>query len=284
METLPGPGRARRGLSLGGVPARSASREQPAQPRPHRGCAQAMSELGLDLDEIDRAGGGARPRQRRARAARVVLHGLARVGRGPRHRLRHPLRVRHFRSGHPRRLAGARSPTNGCATATRGRSPRPGDRVRSEVRRTHRAPGPTSRAAVACAGFPRPWSKASPTTRRSSATASAPATRCACGRPRPSSRSISPRSITATTTARSRTRWRRRTSRRCSIRTTRSHQGKELRLKQQFFFSSCSLQDMLRIHALLGGTLGDFHEKWAVQLNDTHPGGRGRRADAAARG
>ena len=47
--------------------------------------------------------------------------------------------------------------------------------------------------------------------------------------------------------------------------------GKELRLKQQHFFSSCSLQDMLRIHASLGGTPADFHEKWAVQLNDTHP-------------
>jgi len=47
--------------------------------------------------------------------------------------------------------------------------------------------------------------------------------------------------------------------------------GKELRLKQQFFFSSCSLQDMLRIQPLLGGTPSTFHEKWAVQLNDTHP-------------
>jgi glycogen phosphorylase len=47
--------------------------------------------------------------------------------------------------------------------------------------------------------------------------------------------------------------------------------GKELRLKQQFFFASCSLQDMLRIHALLGGTPATFHQKWAVQLNDTHP-------------
>src|SRR3954464_1790981 len=47
--------------------------------------------------------------------------------------------------------------------------------------------------------------------------------------------------------------------------------GKELRLKQQYFFSSCSLQDMLRIHAWLGGTPSTFHEKWAVQLNDTHP-------------
>ena len=50
-----------------------------------------------------------------------------------------------------------------------------------------------------------------------------------------------------------------------------AHRGKELRLKQQFFFSSCSLQDMLRIHALLGGSPKDFHEKWAIQLNDTHP-------------
>jgi glycogen phosphorylase len=47
--------------------------------------------------------------------------------------------------------------------------------------------------------------------------------------------------------------------------------GKQLRLKQQFFFTSCSLQDMLRIHALLGGTPQTFHKKWAVQLNDTHP-------------
>jgi glycogen phosphorylase len=47
--------------------------------------------------------------------------------------------------------------------------------------------------------------------------------------------------------------------------------GKELRLKQQFFFSSCSLQDMLRIHTFLGGTPGTLHEQWAAQLNDTHP-------------
>jgi glycogen phosphorylase len=47
--------------------------------------------------------------------------------------------------------------------------------------------------------------------------------------------------------------------------------GKELRLKQQCFFASCSLQDMLNIHALLGGTPATLHEKWAAQLNDTHP-------------
>ncbi len=50
-----------------------------------------------------------------------------------------------------------------------------------------------------------------------------------------------------------------------------AHRGKVLRLQQQFFFSSCSLQDMLGIHAYLGGTPATFHKKWAVQLNDTHP-------------
>ncbi|MEJ2572066.1 MAG: glycogen/starch/alpha-glucan phosphorylase [Gammaproteobacteria bacterium] len=48
-------------------------------------------------------------------------------------------------------------------------------------------------------------------------------------------------------------------------------QGKELRLEQQFFFVSCSLQDMLRIIRVQKIPLSRFHEKFAVQLNDTHP-------------
>jgi len=47
--------------------------------------------------------------------------------------------------------------------------------------------------------------------------------------------------------------------------------GKRLRLAQQYFFVSCSLQDMLRIHRLMGGKPETFHEKIAIQLNDTHP-------------
>ncbi len=48
-------------------------------------------------------------------------------------------------------------------------------------------------------------------------------------------------------------------------------QGKRLRLEQQFFFTSCSLQDLIRLHRLLGQPLESFHEHFAVQLNDTHP-------------
>ena len=48
-------------------------------------------------------------------------------------------------------------------------------------------------------------------------------------------------------------------------------QGKELRLEQQYFFVACSLQDMLRIMRTQKLPLSRFHEKFAIQLNDTHP-------------
>ena len=47
--------------------------------------------------------------------------------------------------------------------------------------------------------------------------------------------------------------------------------GKELRLEQQYFFVACSLQDMLRITRVQKIPPERFHEKFAVQLNDTHP-------------
>ncbi|HEX9083061.1 MAG TPA: glycogen/starch/alpha-glucan phosphorylase, partial [Holophagaceae bacterium] len=49
------------------------------------------------------------------------------------------------------------------------------------------------------------------------------------------------------------------------------YQGKQLRLGQQYFFVSASLQDMIHIQQLLGKSLETFHETFAVQLNDTHP-------------
>ena len=48
-------------------------------------------------------------------------------------------------------------------------------------------------------------------------------------------------------------------------------QGKLLRLQQQYFFVSCALQDMLRNYLESGGDLENFHQKYTVQLNDTHP-------------
>ncbi|HEX2493560.1 MAG TPA: glycogen/starch/alpha-glucan phosphorylase [Steroidobacter sp.] len=48
-------------------------------------------------------------------------------------------------------------------------------------------------------------------------------------------------------------------------------QGKELRFKQQYFFVSASLQDILAQHVAEGRELKDLAGAVAVQLNDTHP-------------
>jgi starch phosphorylase len=47
--------------------------------------------------------------------------------------------------------------------------------------------------------------------------------------------------------------------------------GKQLRLTQQYFFVSCSLQDIIRLHLLRGKRLNELPAYWAAQLNDTHP-------------
>ena len=47
--------------------------------------------------------------------------------------------------------------------------------------------------------------------------------------------------------------------------------GQELRLKQEYFFSSASLQDIVRRHLQQYGDLGSLPDKVAIQLNDTHP-------------
>lgn len=47
--------------------------------------------------------------------------------------------------------------------------------------------------------------------------------------------------------------------------------GKTLRLAQQYFLVTCSLQDMISIHLMRGKGIETFHESFAVQLNDTYP-------------
>ena len=47
--------------------------------------------------------------------------------------------------------------------------------------------------------------------------------------------------------------------------------GKRLRLAQQYFFVSCSLQDMLHLLDAKGEPLAGFPDLFSAQLNDTHP-------------
>lgn len=47
--------------------------------------------------------------------------------------------------------------------------------------------------------------------------------------------------------------------------------GQELRLRQEYFFSSASIQDIVRRHMQYFGDITTLPEKAAIQLNDTHP-------------
>src|SRR5262245_266105 len=47
--------------------------------------------------------------------------------------------------------------------------------------------------------------------------------------------------------------------------------GKQLRLEQQYFFVSCALQDCFRFVKQARATVHEFADKFAIQLNDTHP-------------
>jgi starch phosphorylase len=47
--------------------------------------------------------------------------------------------------------------------------------------------------------------------------------------------------------------------------------GQELRLRQEYFFTSASLQDIIRRHMQQHGEVHSLAEKVAIQLNDTHP-------------
>ena len=49
------------------------------------------------------------------------------------------------------------------------------------------------------------------------------------------------------------------------------YEGKSLRLKQQYFFVSATMQSIVRKHIQQYGTAKNFHEKNVIQINDTHP-------------
>ena len=48
-------------------------------------------------------------------------------------------------------------------------------------------------------------------------------------------------------------------------------EGKSLRLKQQYFFVSATVQSIVKQHLNAYGTLHNFHEENVLQINDTHP-------------
>ena len=210
----------------------------------HAPYARAIEKLGYDLADIAEREVDAGLGERRPRTPRRLLRRLGLDARPPVLRLRHPLRVRHLPpadQGRPagrgaRQLAPLREPVGDPAP----RLPHPGDsstagRSRSGTRRatsgpTGSTPRTSTRWRTTCrsSGYRndtvnslRLWSARS-TREFDLATFNA-------GRLRPRRRGQDEDA---------------RTSRRSSTRRTTSSAGKELRLKQQYFFVSATLQDV----------------------------------------
>ncbi len=108
-------------------------------------------------------------------------------------------------------------------------------------------------------------------TRLSSAGAASTSIRCACGRRARSTRCASTLSIRAIMSARSRTQARAEAISKVLYPSDATPAGQELRLRQEYFFASASLQDLMRRHVRQTGDIHRLADKVAIQLNDTHP-------------
>ena len=51
----------------------------------------------------------------------------------------------------------------------------------------------------------------------------------------------------------------------------RTYSGRELRLRQEYFLVSATVQDILSRHYMLHKTYDNLADKIAIHLNDTHP-------------
>ena len=149
----PAPRREGRQLPVGRVPPGPAPRQQPRQPRhPGRSAGRRSPALGLDLDELLRAGRGAGARQRRAGPARRLLHGLPRHARESR-RIGYGIRYefgifdQEIRDGWQVEVT-----DKWLRFGNPWEIPRPEIAYDVKLRRPHRGLPRTSRAASACAG------------------------------------------------------------------------------------------------------------------------------------
>ena len=108
-------------------------------------------------------------------------------------------------------------------------------------------------------------------TPRSSAGAASTSTRCGCGRRVRPTRSGSTSSTPAIISAPSPRKRAPKSICKFLYPNDESPAGRELRLRQEYFFVSASLQDLVNRHLASDGQLRSLAQKAAVQLNDTHP-------------
>ena len=126
-------------------------------------------------------------------------------------------------------------------------------------------------ACLAMSGIRPRRSRRSPTTRRSPAGAAGTSTRCACGRRAPSIRCVSTPSIQGDHIGALVEQVRAEAISKILYPSDETPAGQELRLRQEYFFVSASLQDLIHRHMRTYGDIRSLPDKVAIQLNDTHP-------------
>ena len=233
-----------------------------------------------------RGAGFARRRSRQLREAANPIPALGNGGLGrlaacyhrqhggagdSRLRLRHPLRVRPVQAAIPRRLAGGiarrvagarqsvgvRAPGDDLSGPFRRRGRicrrRQRDRARRSGIRPKRAGGRLRYAGRRLARPPRQHAAAVVRAR-----ATQPSSACEPVRRRRHVGATAPRIAGRSDLAR-------------ALSERRHARGQELRLRQEYFFTSASLQDLVRRHLSEHDTLDRCRSYAAIQLNDTHP-------------
>ena len=136
--------------------------------------------------------------------------------------------------------------------------------------RVEKAVSSTGRSARC--GSRRRRSRRSPTTPRSSAGAGGTSTRCGCGRPAPPTRCASTVFNEGDHVGALSAQARAEAISKILYPSDDTPSGRELRLRQEYFFVSASLQDIVRRHSCTYcSDLLSLPERAAIQLNDTHP-------------
>ena len=161
----------------------------------------------------------------------------------------------------------------------------PGNRVRSEIRRAHRAVTPTSSGRYRVRWIPEKRGQGRRLRHAGRRLSRAHREHyCACGRPRPPSRSISQAFNRRRLLPRGGRQGRIGEHHEGSLSNDEAEAGKQLRLEQQYFFVSCSLQDMLGCILMRGKPLDELPRQVGRAAERHTSRHRRCRADAPAGG
>ena len=259
-------------LSVAGIPDRPPADRRAHQSRPGRADARGARRPRHRPRQIAQCRAGRGARQRRPRAPRRLFHGEHGDAR-PSPPTAMASATTTACSARPSPTAGSTNiPRTGWISAIRGSSPAPrsiynigfGGDVDGAPRPTtaRLAQSGVRRETVEAVAYDTPVVGWRGTARQYA---------CGCGRRARRTRCASTSSTPAIMSARWPIRCARNSISKILYPSDSTPAGQELRLRQEYFFASASLQDLIRRHLKQNGDIRNAADKVAIQLNDTHP-------------